>query len=164
MLKDEEIIPTCQMIARRFLRQGLRVLGGSSKDVLDELTNVGYIYAKPLKSTHHIKTWIIWKMSEYLSSTRDVSGSKHSGELVDRRLRSFKNGELDPAFAAETNEEMERLIGAMKKIDEGKREMLMMKYMDGMTYEGIGEVYGMSRTKISKDVRMVLGELKEIMR
>jgi DNA-directed RNA polymerase specialized sigma subunit len=52
----------------------------------------------------------------------------------------------------------------MKKIDSGKLEMLMMYYRDGMTFEGIGEVYGLSRTKISRDVRGILEELKEVMR
>ena len=64
MLNDNEIIPICESIAKRFLRQGLQMLGGSRKDVLDELTNVGYVYAKPLSDTRAIRTWIVWKMSE----------------------------------------------------------------------------------------------------
>ena len=163
MLTDDEIIPVCRMIAKRFLRQGLQVLGGVPEDVLNELTNVGYVYAKPLMDMHHIKTWIIWKMSEYLSSTRDVDGSIHAGALVDKRRCEMKNGEVDPAIAAEVTEERDRLIGAMKKIDTVKLEMLMMKYRDGMTFEAIGEVYGLSRTKIAKDVRMILSELRGLM-
>lgn len=163
MLTDEEVLPTCRMIAKRFLRQGLRVLGGSREDVLDELTNVGYVHAKPLESTHHIRTWIIWKMSEYVRLEGGRPDRSIRAALVDRRRGLVRSGEIDPKEAAELQEEHEKLIGAMKKIDPAKREMLEMKYWEDMSYEEIGRVYGWSRTKIAKDVRGILDEIKEMM-
>ncbi len=164
MLKDEEILPVCRTIAKRFVRQGLKVIGGERKDVLDELINAAYVHAKPLKDTHHLRTWIVWKLSEYVSSSRDVGASKHSGAVIDERVGLIRSGEMDPSIIAEMNEERERLIGAMKKIDGARREMLMMRYRDEMTFPEIGEVYGVSRSTVSREIKQVIEELKELMR
>jgi len=163
MLKDEEVIPECEIIAKRFIRQGLRVLGGSREDVFNELVDVGYVWAKLLEDTHHIKTWLVWKMSEYVRLIGERPDRSIRAVLMDRRKGIERTGEVDPSKAAEVNEEREALIGAMKKIEGWRREMLFMKYVEGMSYEEIGKVYGLSRTKISKDVRKILEELREIM-
>lgn len=154
-ISNEDLLPVCENISKRFIKQGLKKLGGSREDVLAELTNVSYVNSKNLQNTRGLKTWIIWKLCEYLANNK--------ASLTDMR-RKYNEEIKSPLEIAQANEQKEMLLLAVKKMDAVKLNMLSLRYKDGLTYSNIGNIYGFSRVTIANNIKNSLDEIRILMK
>src|SRR5829696_10140209 len=71
------------------------------------------------------------------------------------------------AFLATEDEEMERaddrvcLAEALTELDDDERELLLMRYVEGMTQREIGEVRGVSQMQVSRTLRRITVRLQD---
>lgn len=153
MLDDKDVLPICRMWARKFLRQALKT-GGLDQDVFNELVNVSYAAAKPLRTLAGASTWIMWVLLEHVARPK-------------RRVNDVRNfqssGELDPAIAAERKEESQRLLKAVAALSDGERAIIYQYYKDNKTHAEIGKEMSISSTWVRKRIKKIVEKIRELM-
>lgn len=153
MLDDKDVLPICRMWARKFLRQASKS-GGDLEDIYNELVNVGYASAKPLRTIEGASTWIMWILIDHVARPKR---RKDDIRVISR------DGEIDPALAAEKKEERQRLLKAVASLSDGERAIIYRYYKDDKTYAEIGGEMSRSSVWVMKRIREIVQRIRELM-
>jgi len=154
-MNDKELIPLCERLAARFLKQAKHL--GAPKDAFDELVNVAYVAGK--EGRH-----IIWELIEYVT--------KPTISPFDRRRRAFRTGDRrrlyrdDPASPEEIAEEKDdrrkafELLSVMSPDD---IVLICLYFGREKSYKDIGKIYNRSGWWVSLRIRGILDSLRKEM-
>jgi RNA polymerase sigma-70 factor (ECF subfamily) len=116
-----------------------------AKDILQDALIAAYISLKNFKKESSIYTWlyriVVNKALDYLKS------QKKENQYIDpnsnpysENLQFFVENILNVPEKKEQNELYEYLMYEIEQLEERYKEILIMRYFDGLTYEEIAEV------------------------
>lgn len=66
----------------------------------------------------------------------------------------------DPAIPAERNLQLENLRRAVAELDEQEQRLISLRYLNELTMEEIGKVYGISKMAVSKRLKKLYKKLR----
>lgn len=158
MLSDKQIIPLCEMWAKKFLRQSM-FFNPSRKEAHDALFNIAYSVSKPLNQLNGASTWIMWKLIEYVNERKVDSRAEDYAIHVQRGLKM-----IDPSKEAEIKEERESLGVALSNLNPSDLALIGLRFGEDKTFREIGGIMKCSRRWVAIKIDRIVEKLREEMR
>lgn len=162
MIPDDELIPLCKIFARKFARYAKHL--GSRRDVLDELTNVGYVRGKELNNLKEANVAIIWELNRYVKLPQRDKVDQGRFRIADLRWQRSRRLEASAASIVEGKDELEMLRKFLLDLTPIQIDVIRLYYEKDKTFIEIGEIYGKSREWGRMLMKKTIEELRERMR
>jgi len=89
---------------------------------------------------------------------------RRRGETLGEEGEEAEDDALDPASLAETADLSRRVARALATLDPGRREVVALKVMKGLSYDRIGEILGIPAGTVKSRLHKALEELREKMK
>jgi RNA polymerase sigma factor for flagellar operon FliA len=90
----------------------------------------------------------------------DDFSSSGNGELLDFRLGSVNGDTISPAEKAITKEQIGRLAKAISELPESERNVIVLYHYENLYLKEIGEILGVSESRISQVLSRATARLK----
>lgn len=113
------------------------------------------------KVEEHLKSWLF-------TVTRNrafdiLRKEKHTQPLEDIRWKKVAGPGLQPDEVADSRERMARLMDYMHRLTDNQREVIMLKFQQGLSYRDIQQITGLSASNIGFLIHTGLRRLREIL-
>lgn len=129
------------------MRYAQRMTGNAehARDVVQE-TFFRLCRERPERVDNHLAEWLY---TVCRNKALDVCRKeRRMTRLSDATLAESPAAEPDPAHDAEQNEESTRVLDLVDRLPEKQREVILLKFQNGLSYRQIGEVTGQSVSNV----------------
>jgi RNA polymerase sigma-70 factor (ECF subfamily) len=114
-----------------------------AQDILQETLVRAFLSIGNFKGNSSFKTWL-FRISYNLAIDFLRKNKRNPEELNETALNNVKAGD-SPEKAAEMSLELSRVSAGLKRLSPEHREALLLREVDGLSYEEIAEVMGVSQ-------------------
>jgi len=136
---------------------------GASEDILQDT------WIKVMRKIHQYdssRPFFSWLMRIAVNGCRDYWRKEHRRRIWKNSFLSSKNGgsKLEETFIQEDNEMRENQVmisHALSKISQKLREVVVLKFYNGMTYEEIAQVLDIPAGTVKSRLHYALNKLKD---
>lgn len=113
------------------------------------------------KVEKHLKAWLF---TVTRNGALDIlRKEKHTQPLEDIRWKKVAGPDLQPDEVADSRERMVRLMEYMHRLTDNQREVIMLKFQQGLSYQDIQQITGLSASNIGFLIHTGLRRLREIL-
>lgn len=139
------------------------------RDLADELMQETFIRAftglKKLRNTDKISTWLFGIARNCaLESLRALKNESREVETDDPEVVQLRSNDLTQTDKL-LNEELNQVVhNALKRLDERKRTVLVLRIFHQQSYEDIAEITGYSIASIKSDLHLARVEVRRRIR
>lgn len=141
----------------------LRMTGdrAASEDLVQEVFVRMLKYRKSFRERGEFTSWM-FALARNVSA--DYFGRRPRANVTDEELDERPSGDPLPLEQLELAESLEQLRGALLKLPEEKRELLLLTRSGGLTYEQIAAILGCSAGAVKVRVHRALRHLRLVFR
>jgi RNA polymerase sigma-70 factor (ECF subfamily) len=123
------------------LKTATRIVGDEAQDILQEGLVKAYLNLRNFKGNSSFKTWI-YRIIFNLSI--DYTRKNRKEDLNESALNLVKE-ENNPERITQAKEELFRVQKGLQQLSQEHREVLLLREVDGFSYEEISEITGVSQ-------------------
>jgi RNA polymerase sigma-70 factor (ECF subfamily) len=139
-----------------YLTAAMRCSREDGEDLLQEIMMKVYENLETYKFGGSFNAWIYAIARNHCTDFKRKTDSRPCGE----ELRDC-DGEAEDPFEAVCGGELNRAIqGCLEKMDDADREMVFLRYFEGLTFKTIGKVLGMNENSVKTRVRAAEARLR----
>lgn len=131
-----------------------------ARDVVQD-TFIRLCKQDPEKVREYLKTWLFTVCRNRCLDV--IRKDKRVEPLDDVRWQKVAGAELTPSDAAEHEEKIENVMRFMDRLSENQKEVILLKFQQGMNYAEIQKVTGLKQGNIGFLIHTGLKRLREWM-
>lgn len=113
------------------------------------------------KMEANLKSWLFTVCRT--RALEEFRKDKRTKPLEDMRWKKFTGSGLQPDGQADHQEKQERLMGYLNRLSANQREVILLKFQQGLSYREIHKVTGLSNGNVGFLIHTGLKRLRDIL-
>ncbi len=131
-----------------------------ARDVVQE-TFIRLCQQDPAKVRDNLKSWLFTVCRNH--SLDILRKDKHTRPLEDVHWKKVAGPGLQPDENADFNERLSRVMNLLNRLSENQREVILLKFQQGLSYQEIQQITGLSSGNIGFLIHTGIKRIRDLL-